>query len=125
MAAVMAGGMVPPLAIALCTTFFKNRFTEKERQSGLTNYIMGLSFISEGAIPFAASDPLRVLPSCIIGSAVAGGMSMFLGCALRAPHGGVFVIPVVSNPFGYICAIVCGSIIGMFILAILKKPINK
>ena len=125
MAAVMAGGMVPPLAIALCTTFFKNRFTERERQSGLTNYIMGLSFISEGAIPFAAADPLRVLPSCIIGSAVAGGLSMFFGCALRAPHGGVFVIPVISNPLGYIIAIVAGSVIGMLVLSILKKPLQN
>ena len=125
MAAVMAGGMVPPLAIALCTTFFKNRFTQKDRQSGLTNYIMGLSFISEGAIPFAAADPLRVLPSCIIGSAVAGGLSMFFGCALRAPHGGVFVIPVISNPLGYIIAIVVGSVVGMAILAVLKKPISN
>lgn len=125
MAAVMAGGMVPPLAIALCTTFFKNRFTEKDRQSGLTNYIMGLSFISEGAIPFAAADPLRVLPSCIIGSAVAGGLSMFFGCSLRAPHGGVFVIPVISNPLGYIIAIIAGSVVGMVLLAILKKPLQN
>lgn len=125
MAAVMAGGMVPPLAIALCTTFFRNRFTERERQSGITNYIMGLSFISEGAIPFAAADPLRVLPSCIIGSAVAGGLSMFFGCALRAPHGGVFVIPVISNPVGYIIAIVVGSVVGMGVLSILKKPLQN
>lgn len=125
MAAVMAGGMVPPLAIALCTTFFRNRFTERERQSGLTNYIMGLSFISEGAIPFAAADPLRVLPSCILGSAIAGGLSMFFGCALRAPHGGVFVIPVISNPFGYIIAILVGSVVGMAVLAILKKPLQN
>ncbi|SFC90862.1 PTS fructose transporter subunit IIABC [Clostridium uliginosum] len=124
MAAVMAGGMVPPLAIALSTTFFKNRYTVKDRQSGITNYIMGLSFITEGAIPFAAADPLRVIPSCVAGSAVAGGLSMFLGCALRAPHGGVFVIPVISNPFGYIGAIVAGSVVGMIILSILKKPIN-
>lgn len=125
MAAVMAGGMVPPLVIALCTTFFRNRFTERERQSGLTNYIMGLSFISEGAIPFAAADPLRVLPSCILGSAIAGGLSMFFGCALRAPHGGVFVIPVISNPFGYIIAILVGSVVGMAVLAILKKPLQN
>ncbi|AOR23835.1 PTS fructose transporter subunit IIABC [Clostridium taeniosporum] len=124
MAAVMAGGMVPPLAIALCTTFFKNKFTARERQSGITNYIMGLSFITEGAIPFAAADPLRVIPACIVGSAVAGGLSMFFNCALRAPHGGVFVIPVISNPLGYIAAIVAGAVVGMIILAILKKSIK-
>ena len=121
MAAVMAGGMVPPIAIALCTTFFKKKFTEKERQSGLVNYIMGLSFISEGAIPFAASDPLRVIPSCIIGSAVAGGLSMALNCTLRAPHGGIFVLPTIGNPFGYLAAIVIGSVVGCVILATLKK----
>lgn len=121
MAAVMAGGMVPPIAIALCTTFFKKKFTEKERQSGLVNYIMGLSFISEGAIPFAASDPLRVIPSCIIGSAVAGGLSMTFNCTLRAPHGGIFVLPTIGNPFGYLAAIVIGSAVGCVILAALKK----
>ena len=121
MAAVMAGGMVPPLAIALCSTFFKKKFTEKERQSGLVNYIMGLSFISEGAIPFAASDPLRVIPSCIIGSAVAGGLSMALNCTLRAPHGGIFVLPTIGNPFGYLAAVVIGSVVGCVILAALKK----
>ena len=121
MAAVMAGGMVPPIAIALCTTFFKKKFTEKERQSGLVNYIMGLSFISEGAIPFAASDPLRVIPSCIIGSAVAGGLSMALNCTLRAPHGGIFVLQTIGNPFGYLAAIVIGSVVGCVILAALKK----
>ena len=121
MAAVMAGGMVPPIAIAQCTTFFKKKFTEKERQSGLVNYIMGLSFISEGAIPFAASDPLRVIPSCIIGSAVAGGLSMALNCTLRAPHGGIFVLPTIGNPFGYLAAIVIGSVVGCVILAALKK----
>lgn len=125
MASVMAGGMVPPLAIALCTTFFRNRFTAKERQSGIVNYVMGFSFISEGAIPFAAADPLRVLPSCIIGSSIAGGLSMFFGCALRAPHGGIFVIPVISNPFGYIIAIVAGSVVGMIILGLLKKPLEN
>ncbi len=124
MAAVMIGGMVPPLAIALSTTFFKNRYTKKERQSGLTNYIMGLSFITEGAIPFAASDPLRVIPACVIGSATAGALSMAFGCALRAPHGGIFVLPVISNPFGYFIALVIGSLIGMLFLGILKKKIN-
>jgi len=125
MAAVMAGGMVPPLVIALCTTFFKNRFTARDRQSGLVNYIMGLSFISEGAIPFAAADPIRVLPSCIIGSAVAGGLSMAFGCALRAPHGGVFVIAIVSNPLMYIVAILVGSVVGAIILGMLKKPVQE
>ncbi|OPJ58422.1 PTS fructose transporter subunit IIABC [Clostridium chromiireducens] len=125
MAAVMAGGMVPPLVIALATTFFRNKFTEKDRQAGLVNYIMGLSFISEGAIPFAAADPIRVLPSCIVGSAVAGALSMAFGCALRAPHGGVFVIAIVSNPLAYIAAIVAGSIVGAVILGILKKPVQQ
>lgn len=125
MAAVMIGGMVPPLSIALCTTFFKNRFTKRERQSGLTNYIMGFSFITEGAIPFAASDPLRVIPACAIGSAVAGGLSMGLGCQLRAPHGGIFVVPVIHNPLGYLIAIAVGSVVGMILLAILKKPLKE
>lgn len=124
MAAVMAGGMVPPLAIALCTTFFKKKFTEKERQSGIVNYIMGLSFISEGAIPFAAQDPLRVIPSCIIGSAIAGGLSMFFGCSLRAPHGGIFVLPTIGNPLGYLAAILIGSAVGCVILAGLKKNVE-
>ena len=121
MAAVMAGGMVPPLAIALCTTIFRKKFTEKERQSGLVNYIMGLSFISEGAIPFAAADPIRVLPSCIVGSALAGGLSMAFGCTLRAPHGGIFVLPTIGNPFGYLAAVAVGAVAGCFILAALKK----
>ena len=125
MAAVMAGGMVPPLAIALCSTFFKKKFTEKERQSGLVNYIMGLSFISEGAIPFAAQDPLRVIPSCVIGSAAAGGLSMFFQCTLRAPHGGIFVLPTIGNPFGYLAAVLIGSAIGCIILALLKKNITE
>lgn len=122
MAAVMAGGMVPPLSIALCTTFFKNRFTEKDRKSGITNYIMGLSFITEGAIPFAAADPLRVIPSCVIGSATAGALSMFFGCTLRAPHGGLFVVPTIGNPLGYLAAIAIGAIVGMIVLSALKKP---
>ncbi len=125
MAAVMAGGMVPPLAIALCTTFFKNRFTESERKSGVTNYIMGLSFITEGAIPFASADPVRVIPACILGSATAGALSMAFSCALRAPHGGLFVVPVISNPFGYLAALAIGSIVGMIVLAVLKKPLTK
>lgn len=125
MAAVMAGGMIPPLAIALCTTFFKNRFTDKERQSGIVNYILGLSFISEGAIPFAASDPLRVIPSCIIGSSVAGGLSTFFGCTLRAPHGGIFVLPTIGNPLGYAASILIGAVVGCVVLALLKKPIKN
>ena len=125
MAAVMAGGMVPPLVIALCSTFFKKKFTEKDRQSGLVNYIMGLSFITEGVIPFAAQDPLRVIPSCVIGSAAAGGLSMFLGCTLRAPHGGLFVLPTIGNPLGYLAAVLIGSVIGCIILAALKKNIEE
>ncbi|MDY3828538.1 MAG: fructose-specific PTS transporter subunit EIIC, partial [Clostridium sp.] len=125
MAAVMVGGMVPPLVIALATTFFKNKFTANERKSGLVNYIMGLCFISEGAIPFAAADPLRVIPSCIVGSAVAGGISMALNCTLRAPHGGLFVLPVIGNAFGFMIALVVGSVVGMALLAMLKKTVNK
>ena len=125
MAAVIAGGMVPPLAIALCSTFFQKKFTAKERQSGLVNYIMGLSFISEGAIPFAASDPLRVIPACVIGSAAAGGLSMFFGCTLRAPHGGIFVLPTIGNSFGYLAAVLIGSVIGCIILALLKKNVEE
>ena len=124
MASVMAGGMVPPLAIAFCTTFFKNRFTKKERESGLVNYLLGLSFISEGAIPFAASDPLRVIPSCIVGSAVAGGVSMFFECTLRAPHGGVFVLPTIGHPMMYVLSILIGSLVGCAILGILKRPLK-
>lgn len=125
MAAVMIGGMVPPIGIALCATFFKNRFTQKERQSALTNYIMGLCFITEGAIPFAAADPARVIPSCVVGSAVAGALSMFFGCTLMAPHGGVFVFPVVGNPLFYLVALLAGSLITMVLLALLKKPLQK
>ena len=121
MAAVMAGGMVPPLAIALSTTFFKNKWTEDERNAGLVNYIMGLSFISEGAIPFAANDPIHVIPSCVIGSAVAGGLSVAFNCQLRAPHGGVFVIATVSNWSLYLLAIAAGSVVGCLILSALKK----
>ena len=124
MAAVMAGGMVPPLAIALCTTFFKKKFTEKERQSGMVNYIMGLSFITEGAIPFAAQDPLRILPSCILGSAVAGGLSMLFGCTLRAPHGGLFVLPTIGNPVMYLVSVAVGAAAGCLVLALLKKNLE-
>lgn len=125
MAAVMAGGMVPPLVIALSTTFFKNKWTKEERDSGLVNYVMGLSFISEGAIPFAANDPLRVLPSCIVGSAIAGGLSMAFNCSLRAPHGGIFVIGLIGNPLMYIVAIAAGSAVGAVILSALKKKVSE
>ena len=125
MASVMIGGMVPPLAIALATTFFKNRFTESERKSGLVNYVMGLSFITEGAIPFAAADPLLVIPACVIGSGLAGALSMAFGCGLRAPHGGIFVLPTITNPFMYLVALVAGSVVGAILLGTLKKPIDK
>ena len=117
--------MVPPIAIALCTTFFKNKFTVKECQSGVVNYIMGLSFITEGAIPFAASDPLRIIPSCAIGAAVAGGLSMFFGCTLRAPHGGLFVLPTIGNPLAYLAAVLVGAVIGALILSLLKKTLSE
>lgn len=121
MAAVMIGGMVPPIAIALSTTFFKNKWSADERKSGVVNYIMGLSFITEGAIPYAASDPLRVIPSCMIGAATAGGLSMAFGCTLMAPHGGIFVFAVVGNWAMYLVSLAAGSIIGMLMLALLKK----
>lgn len=125
MAAVMAGGMVPPLAIALCTTFFKNRFTESERKAGITNYVMGLSFITEGAIPFAAADPLRVIPACVVGSAVTGALTMAFDCTLRAPHGGIFVVPTIGNPLMYLVSILVGAVVGCVVLSILKKPLKK
>ena len=125
MAAVMAGGMVPPLAIALCTTFFKNRFTESEQKAGVVNYVMGMSFITEGAIPFAAGDPIRVIPSCVIGSAVAGALTMAFDCTLRAPHGGIFVVPTIGNPVMYLVAILIGAVVGCAVLSVLKKPLNK
>ena len=121
MAAVMIGGMIPPLAVALATTFFKKKFTSEERKSGVVNYIMGLCFITEGVIPFAAADPLRVIPSCVAGSAGAGGLSMLFGCTLRAPHGGIFVFPVVGNVVGYLIALAAGSLVGMLLLGVLKK----
>lgn len=121
MAAVMIGGMVPPCAIALATLLFKNKFTKEERQSGPTNFIMGLAFITEGAIPFAASDPLRVLPSCIVGSAVAGALSMAFNCTLMAPHGGIFVFPVVEHALMYVVALVVGTVVGAVLLGLLKK----
>ena len=121
MAAVMIGGMVPPIAIALSTTFFRNRWSEEERKSGPVNYIMGLSFITEGAIPYAAGHPLQVIPSCIVGSACAGALSAFFNCTLRAPHGGIFVLPTIGNPLMYFLALIAGSVLGMILLAILMK----
>ena len=123
MAAVMAGGMVAPLAIALLATFFPKKLPKKDRQSALLNYIMGFSFISEGAIPFASADPIRVIVSCVAGSAVAGALSMFFNCTLMAPHGGIFVLPVVGNAALYLLSIVVGSLVAMFILAALKKNV--
>lgn len=125
MAAVMIGGVVPPLAIALATIFFKNKFTAEERKAGPTNFIMGLSFITEGAIPFAASDPLHVLPACVVGSAVAGGLSMAFGCTLMAPHGGIFVVPTIGNPLMYLVALVIGSFIACGLLGLLKKKVSE
>lgn len=124
MAAVMIGGMVPPIAIALSTTFFKNRWTDEERKNGPVNYIMGLSFITEGAIPYAAADPIRVIPSCMIGAGVAGALSMAFNCTLMAPHGGIFVFAVVGNwPF-YLLALAAGSLVGMLLLSVLKKKVS-
>ena len=123
MAAVMVGGMVPPIAIAIATLVFKNKFTAEERKAGPTNFIMGLSFITEGAIPFAASDPLHVLPSCVVGSAVAGALSMAFNCTLMAPHGGIFVFPTVGNPFMYLVALAIGSVVSAVLLGVLKKNV--
>lgn len=125
MAAVMIGGMVPPIAIALATLFFKNKFTEEERKAGPTNFIMGLSFITEGAIPFAAADPIRVLPACVAGAAVAGALSMAFHCTLMAPHGGIFVFLTVGNPLMYLVALAVGSAISCVLLGVLKKDIHK
>ena len=122
MAAVMIGGMVPPIAIALATLFFKNKFTAEERKAGPTNFIMGLAFITEGAIPFAAADPLHVIPACVIGSGVAGALSMLFKCTLMAPHGGIFVFPVVGNAIMYLLALVIGTVISTVLLGVLKKP---
>ena len=124
-AAVMAGGMVPPLGIALATTFFKDKFTKDERDAGKTCYIMGLSFITEGAIPFAAADPMRVIPASVIGSGIAGGLSMLFGVQLPAPHGGLFVLPVVTNPVMYLLAIVIGSVVTAVILGVIKKKVTN
>lgn len=124
MAAVMIGGMVPPIAIALSTTFFKNRWTEEEQKNGPVNYIMGFSFITEGAIPYAAADPLRVIPACMIGAAVAGGLSMAFDCTLMAPHGGIFVFAVVGHWPMYLVALAAGSLVGMLLLALFKKKVK-
>lgn len=125
MAAVMVGGMVPPAAVALSTILFKNKFTKEERKSGPTNFVMGMAFISEGAIPFAAADPLRVLPSCIVGSAVAGALSMAFNCTLMAPHGGIFVFPVVGNALLYLVALVIGTIVSAVMMGFLKKKVKE
>ena len=124
MASVMIGGMVPPLANALSTTFFKSRWTADERKNGVVNYVMGLSFITEGAIPYAASSPLKVIPSCAIGSAVAGGLSWLFGCTLMAPHGGIFVVATIGNPLLYLLALAIGAVVGMILLTIMKRPID-
>ena len=121
MAAVMVGGMVPPIAIALSTTFCPKKWTPDERRNGIVNYVMGLCFVTEGAIPYAAADPLRVLPSCVIGAALSGALSMTFGCALRAPHGGIFVFPVVDHTLLYCVALAVGSVVGAVILSLLKK----
>lgn len=123
MAAVMIGGMVPPCAIALATILFKNKFTKEERESGPTNFIMGLAFITEGAIPYAAADPIHVLPSCIVGSGIAGALSMAFGCTLMAPHGGIFVVPVMGNALMYLVALVVGTVVSAVLLGVLKKKV--
>lgn len=125
MAAVMIGGMVPPCAIALATLLFKNKFTKEERESGPMNFIMGLAFITEGAIPYAAADPLHVLPSCIIGSGLAGALSMAFGCTLMAPHGGIFVVPVMENAVMYLLALVIGTVVSAVLLGVLKKKVTE
>lgn len=125
MAAVMIGGMTPPCAIALASMLFKKKFTKEERESGPTNFIMGLAFITEGAIPFAASDPLHVLPSCVIGSGVAGALSMLFHCTLMAPHGGIFVFPVVGNAAMYVVALIAGTLVSAILLGVLKKDVEQ
>lgn len=122
-AAVMIGGMVPPCAIALATLLFKDKFTKEERQSGPVNFIMGLAFITEGAIPYAASDPLHVLPACIIGAGIYGALSEVFQCTLMAPHGGIFVFPVVGNAMMYLVALVIGTIVSTALLGLLKKKV--
>ncbi len=125
MAACMAGGMVPPIVVALSTTFFKNKWSKADRDAGLVNYIMGLSFISEGAIPFAAADPAHIIPTCVIGSAIAGGLSAMFGCYSPAPHGGAWVLPVIGNPVMWMVAIIAGSVVGALILSFWKKPVEE
>ena len=125
MAAVMIGGMTPPCAIALATLLFKNKFTKEQREAGPTNFIMGLAFITEGAIPFAASDPLHVIPACMIGSGVAGALSMLFNCTLMAPHGGIFVFPVVGNALMYLAALVIGTLVSAGLLGVLKKKVEE
>ena len=125
MAAVMIGGMTPPCAIALATLLFKNKFTKEQREAGPTNFIMGLAFITEGAIPFAASDPLHVIPACMIGSGVAGALSMLFHCTLMAPHGGIFVFPVVGNALMYLAALVIGTLVSAGLLGVLKKKVEE
>jgi PTS system fructose-specific IIC component len=126
MAAIMAAGMVPPLGIAIATTLFKHKFSKQDRDAGKVNYIMGLSFITEGAIPFAAADPIRVIPSLMVGSAVAGGLSMMFHIGLRAPHGGVFVFPLVEGSWLlYLLAVVIGAIVSAVLIGVLKKPLTE
>lgn len=125
MAAIMAGGMIPPLAIALATTLFKNKFTESEKKSGLTNYIMGLSFVTEGAIPFAAADPLRVIGSSVLGAAIAGGLTQFFSTAIPAPHGGIFVIPLAEKPLLFLLSLAIGMIISAVVLGVWRKPVKE
>ena len=125
MAAVMVGGMVPPIAIAIASWLFKNKFTDNDRKAAPVNAIMGLCFISEAAIPYAAGDPIHVIPSCVVGSAAAGALSMLFKCTLMAPHGGVFVFPVVGNALMYILALLAGSLIGAVLLGVLRKPVKK
>jgi PTS system fructose-specific IIC component len=121
----MAGGMIPPLAIALATTFFKNKFTDEERRSGLSNYLLGISFITEGAIPFAASDPLRIIGSSIIGSAIAGGLTQLWNTAIPAPHGGIFVIALAERPFMFLIALLIGTIITGLLIGFWRKPVKQ
>ena len=125
MAAVMIGGMVPPIAIALSTTIFRNKWTAEERKNGPVNYLMGLSFITEGAIPYAAGHPWPVSPACIIGSAAAGALSALFRCTLMAPHGGIFVLPTIGNPLMYFIALVIGSVVGALVLSVFKKPVTE
>ena len=121
----MVGGMVPPIALALSMILFKNKYTARDKQSIPSNIIMGLSFITEGAIPFAAADPLRVIPASVAGSAVAGMLSMIFGCSIRAPHGGIWVIGVIDNPLGYLIALVAGSAVACLLLGLLKKDLAQ